>query len=251
MRLVNALTSLIARPFQGANDCFPEAHPFWQAAELQIASAETVIDLGCGMHPHPKATVAVDAFLAPEQRGLGGGAHIDSAELARRGVRFVQASICELPFADKAFDFAYSRHVLEHVPDPKKACTEICRIAKAGAIICPSIFAEFAFGRSYHLWFVAARGNTLVFMRKRADEDRPFGENPVRKKSGGFRVVPDSNPFDILLNENGWYHGRERMPRLSRLLRHYWFSHSPVMEAVFTWRDSFNCLVIEEDGSVR
>ena len=40
------------------------------------------------------------------------------------------------------------------------------------------------------------------------------------------------------------------MPRLSRLLRRYWFSHSSVTEVVFLWDEHFNIVVIDEEGRV-
>lgn len=160
------------------------------------------------------------------------------------------ADLLALPFADKSFDFAYSHHVFEHLSDPRRACREMCRIARAGVIITPSIFAELAFGRPYHRWLVIARGNTIVFIEKQKAEDRPFGQHPIPKPGGGYKVGPDTNPFDILLNDGGWYHGREKMPRLSRLLRQYWYSHSPVMETIFLWENGFNCVVIHADGRI-
>ncbi|MEJ5376954.1 MAG: methyltransferase domain-containing protein [bacterium] len=42
-----------------------------------------------------------------------------------------------LPFADKTFDFAYAHHVFEHLPDPKRAFAEMCRIVNAGPIETP------------------------------------------------------------------------------------------------------------------
>jgi len=223
--------------------------PVWIELQARLNKSEKIIDLGCGNNPHPRSTVAVDAFLEPAQRAMGKGPQIATDQLQQRGIQFVQADLSTLPFSDKQFDFAYSHHAFEHLPDPQKACGEMCRVAKAGAIITPSIFAEIAFGRPYHLWFVVARGNTLIFIRKTAKEDRPFGGHPV-KVDKGYRVLPQSNPFDILLNDGGWYAGSERMPRLSNLLQIYWYGHSPVMEVVFLWKNSLNCLVIHEDGDV-
>ena len=222
----------------------------WLELNKRINCAKQVVDLGCGANPHPKATVAVDAFIDPLHRGLGQGPQIDLDIFQKKGIRFVHATIDDLPFPDKEFDFAYSHHAFEHLPDPKKACAEICRIAKSGAIITPSVFAEYVFGRPYHLWFVTARGNRLVFIRKTPREDRPFGDHPLKDGSGGFLVTPESNRFDMLLNDNWWYRGRERMPRISALLRKYWYSHSPVMEVVFLWEGSFDCTVIYEDGTI-
>lgn len=228
----------------------PAVSAEWVILQERLRAAKRVVDLGCGADPHPRASVCVDAFLEPEHRTLGYGPRIDVAAIQERGQQFVLADLTALPFHDKEFDFAYSHHAFEHLPNPKKACAEMCRIARAGAIITPSVFSEIAFGRPYHLWLVLARGNTLVFVQKMAREDRPFGEHPMPKVDGGYRVTPQTNPFEILLNYDDWYRGREQMARLSRLLQGYWYSHSPVIEVVLLWDERFNCLVVHEDGHI-
>ncbi len=42
----------------------------------------------------------------------------------------VQADICDLPFSNDEFDFIICNHVLEHIPDDKKAMQELYRILK-------------------------------------------------------------------------------------------------------------------------
>lgn len=244
----------VARAIKGRILRGPAEHfqpsPEWAELQRRLERASSVVDLGCGANPHPRAQVAVDAYLEPTQRAFGFGATIDVEGLQRRGIRFVQANLESLPFADKEFDFAYSHHVFEHLHDPASACREMRRVARAGAIVTPSVFAEFAFGRPYHLWFVMARGNRLIFIRKRAPEDRPFGDHPAPKASGGYTVSPHTNPFDLLLNDGNWYRGREKMPRLGRLLRRHWYSHSPVIDVVFLWEGSFEVTVIGDDGGL-
>ncbi len=44
----------------------------------------------------------------------------------------VKADICNLPFADDAFDVILCNHVLEHIPDDKKAMQELLRVLKPG-----------------------------------------------------------------------------------------------------------------------
>ncbi|NJW54655.1 class I SAM-dependent methyltransferase, partial [Salinimicrobium oceani] len=44
----------------------------------------------------------------------------------------VKADICDLPFEDNAFDFILCNHVLEHIPDDKKAMAELFRILRPG-----------------------------------------------------------------------------------------------------------------------
>jgi hypothetical protein len=120
------------------------------------------------------------------------------------------------------------------------------RIAKAGVIITPSMFSEFLFGRAYHRWLITEHNNTIFFFKKRAFEDRPFGEHPKwDEERKSWKVTEDTNPFDILLNASNWYHGRERFPRLSNILRKYWKAHSPLIEVVFLWEDSFQYLIYD------
>ncbi|TBW30390.1 class I SAM-dependent methyltransferase [Gramella sp. KN1008] len=44
----------------------------------------------------------------------------------------VKADICDLPFETESFDFILCNHVLEHIPDDRKAMKELYRILKPG-----------------------------------------------------------------------------------------------------------------------
>lgn len=44
----------------------------------------------------------------------------------------VRADICEIPFPDNKFDIIVCIHVLEHIPDDKKALSELYRVLKPG-----------------------------------------------------------------------------------------------------------------------
>ncbi|HAV64934.1 MAG TPA: hypothetical protein DCY13_21505 [Verrucomicrobiales bacterium] len=224
-------------------------HPVYQRLKERLRASRTIVDLGCGNNPVAGATAAVDLYVAPEQRSLGHGATIDLGKFARRGIRFVNARVDgPLPFQDKEFDFAYSHHVFEHLEDPAAACREMVRIARAGAIITPSPFAELAFGRPYHLWLVTDRAGKLVFLSKRKDEDRPFGNHPSFAPGRGWFAGPDTNPFDIALNYGDWNEDVDgpRFEQLGQRLRELWHTHSPAIETIFLWEDSFECLVIDE-----
>jgi ubiquinone/menaquinone biosynthesis C-methylase UbiE len=216
--------------------------PKWIVVQKRLAEAKKIIDLGCGNNPVQGASVGVDLYIEPKERALGAGPTIDIQKMKERGISFVNARIeSPLPFNDKEFDFAYSHHVFEHLHDPATACKETMRIAKSGAIITPSLFAELIFGRPYHRWLVMEHNNTIFFFRKRPFEDRPFGEHPEwNEKTKKWVITKNTNPFDMLLNVSGWYHGEEgEMPRLSKILRKYWYSHSPLIESVFLWQDEF------------
>jgi SAM-dependent methyltransferase len=51
-------------------------------------------------------------------------------DTARTGRPIVQADIQELPFTNESFDVILCSHVLEHVPDDKKAMQELYRVLK-------------------------------------------------------------------------------------------------------------------------
>ncbi|HTK88441.1 MAG TPA: methyltransferase domain-containing protein [Nitrospiraceae bacterium] len=57
---------------------------------------------------------------------------------------------------DKAFDFVWCSHVLEHVNDPAACARTISRIGKSGIMIVPSAIKEaiFNFEEPEHKWFV-------------------------------------------------------------------------------------------------
>lgn len=224
-----------------------ELDPRWIAVQKKLAESKKIIDLGCGNNPVQGTAVGVDLYVEPKERSLGTGLTIDIQKLKEKGVTFVNARIdAALPFDDKEFDFAYSHHAFEHLEDPAIACKEMMRIAKSGVIITPSILAELIFGRLYHRWLVMDRDSSIFFFKKRPFEDRPFGKHPEWDENKKRWVVEkDTNPFDILLNDSGWYRGKERLPRLTNLLRKYWYAHSPLIEVIFNWEESFEYEVYE------
>jgi SAM-dependent methyltransferase len=221
---------------------------FLQMIEMMRSSHE-IIDLGCGATPVSGATVAVDLYVDPKERSLGHGAQINEEEFRRRGIKFVNTRIdAPLPFPDKEFDFAYSHHAFEHLDDPATACNEMMRIANAGVIITPSIFAEIAFGRQYHRWLIIERNNTLFFFSKRLEEDRPFGEHPEYDLEKGWVATEKTNPFDIAFNDGEWNRANvgKEFSKLSQRLRDLWNSHSSLIEVIFLWQDSFDYQVLCE-----
>ena len=225
-----------------------EFHPRWVTLQNKLRESQSIIDLGCGNNPIPQAKVGVDLYIEPKERNLGQGPVIDFEKFKTRGMEFVNTRIDgPLPFKDKQFDFAYSHHVFEHLEDPATACREMMRIAKAGVIITPSYFAEIIFGRPYHRWLVMDRDNTIFFFRKRAFENLPFGLTPKLSQDGKtWSMDKDTNPFDMLLNDEEWYRGQEgQMPKLSNVLRHHWYSHSPLIEIVFLWDNKFDWKIVE------
>ena len=51
----------------------------------------------------------------------------------------IKADICELPFGDNNFDLILCNHVLEHIPDDKKAMEELYRVLKKGGTLIAQV----------------------------------------------------------------------------------------------------------------
>ena len=123
-----------------------------------------IIDIGSGPHPEPTADIVIDKYLDGDGTSRGNS---DLKILPHQ--KFIQADICKLPFEDKEVDYVYTKHILEHVDYPCKACKEIMRVGKAGYIETPTSLWETLFGRSYHLWLMNLEDGELIFRRKKLE----------------------------------------------------------------------------------
>jgi len=83
-----------------------------------------LIDIGCGVHPHPRANVGLDLFMGHYSPDIE--TSINPQDIANP----IRADAHHLPIRDKAFDKAYSRALLEHIANPTQALREMIRIAK-------------------------------------------------------------------------------------------------------------------------
>jgi SAM-dependent methyltransferase len=103
------------------------------ASEIGFSGGSKVLDAGCGRGNHTIElvrrfgcdVVGVDVVLAPMA-----AAARDEATL--RGVRFIQASLLQLPLCDAAFDFVWCRDMLVHLADLDAALRECSRALRRG-----------------------------------------------------------------------------------------------------------------------
>jgi hypothetical protein len=121
-----------------------------------IADGWSVLDVGSGHHPHPRATVLLDKDLGPHAERSGKTTVRDTRAL-------VLGDAERLPFREHAFDYVIASHIAEHLSDPAGFCAELQRIARRGYLECPGPLAEFLLGEPFHLWVVTATGSRLVF----------------------------------------------------------------------------------------
>ncbi|MBI3131288.1 MAG: methyltransferase domain-containing protein [Acidobacteria bacterium] len=96
--------------------------------------ARKVADFGCGHFPNRYASVLVDSLDTEDiQRG---GFRVDRGDQGRT-FHDLDLNVFPYPFEDGYFDYLICSHVLEHLEDPLRTCSEFSRIAKAGYIEVP------------------------------------------------------------------------------------------------------------------
>ncbi|MGI6447642.1 MAG: class I SAM-dependent methyltransferase [Methanobrevibacter boviskoreani] len=102
-----------------------------------------------------------------------------------------QVDMCDIPFEDNSFDFIISCHVLEHIPDDKKAMSELYRVIKPnsqGGIV----FLMVPIFRELNETFENPEYNTDELRTKY------FGQKDhVRKYSTDFKDRLESVGFDV------------------------------------------------------
>lgn len=127
---------------------------------FHVTKDELVVDIGSGDKPFWRADLYVDDLsLGNEQR------FTDTKTVNSIG-KFVNAKAEKLPFKNKAFDFAFTSHLLEHVDNPAAVIDELTRVAKRGYVEVPNGIMETIQPFYSHLWFVFRNGDKLIFVRK-------------------------------------------------------------------------------------
>jgi len=186
--------------------------------DFNLSHCRTVLDLGCGSDPFPFSTHLVDLSLNPTNHR--------KTYIKKDARPLYVADIHALPFPDGMFDYVYCSHVLEHVQDPVKACSEIMRIGRRGYIETPTLAKDglFHWARGQHRWHVVSIGNTLCFFEY--DERRIDG-----------------------IRSDIWYHviqGAEYHP-----LQEAYFENLDFFNTMFQWEGHFRVFVFSLEGTVR
>lgn len=99
----------------------------------RTASPSSALEVGCGegrlatrlvrAGPRPTRFHACDLSLE----------RLDPA--ADPGIRFLEASIYELPYPDRAFDLVVCCEVMEHLDDPDRGLAELVRVARGAVLV--------------------------------------------------------------------------------------------------------------------
>ena len=87
--------------------------------------------VGCGSG---KEAAVLAAELGAQAVGVDLHSRFDPAAALRAELR--QGDATHLEFADRTFDFVYSFHVLEHIPDYSRALDEMRRVLAENGVYC-------------------------------------------------------------------------------------------------------------------
>ena len=107
----------------------PDRFNTWSLIQKVAEDAPMRLEVGPGMRP--RLPIAGTHFVDISRAALG--------ELERAGGAVHEAGIHQLPFPDDHFDLVSALDIVEHVDADGDAVQELCRVAKAGAILLLSM----------------------------------------------------------------------------------------------------------------
>lgn len=122
-----------AHSWRTVENSIPYILPYLVSQELNI------LDVGCG-----PGSITIDLASRVPKGQVTGVDYADKVlEEARanarnkgcENVKFVAASVYELPFEDHTFDITHAHQLLQHVTDPVRALREMRRVTKPGGIV--------------------------------------------------------------------------------------------------------------------
>ena len=183
-----------------------------------LAPDARVLDVGSGGWPFKRATHLADKY--PDRT-----THRVEA-IVRDQRPFYEVDLEKLPFADKAYDFVFCSHVLEHMDNPGAAMRELMRVGRRGYIEVPTRLSDvmFNFTRlpNHHRWHGLVVGSTVVLVEWNDWERRDLG----------------NDFFDALQSE------------YSNAFQDFFERNRDLFFASCHWSDSFEFLVIDKHGAV-
>lgn len=115
--------------------------------QIQLASNDTILDLGCGEGRH-----AITAYMLDDVHAVGVDLSLRDLKTTRErfsefqdptnNAKTLSISVAngqKLPFPDNSFDKVICSEVLEHIPDYRAVLAEISRVLKVGGIFAASV----------------------------------------------------------------------------------------------------------------
>lgn len=187
-RQMNAYLPLIEAMYNGTprQDFLAAADAF----RLTRLEEPTILEIGCG-NGYYSEILSHLTNLSPVYIGLDySKAMLDSASTRYPDRSFLQGDALCIPIADNSIDIIWSGTVLMHLPDYKKAISEVCRVARRYCI--------------FHSTPVLHEGSTTFLQKKAYGTTVPEVlivkdefENIVRQEGFVIRHILESLPYEV------------------------------------------------------
>jgi SAM-dependent methyltransferase len=128
-----------------------------------LSNDALVLEIGSGANPQKRSDILIDRFYIDS---IG---HRHGQEIYKDKRPLIVADGERLPFIDKAFDYVYCVHVVEHTDNPAAFLDEMSRVSKAGYLECPNPALEKILDAYQHLWYITNDNGKLLIHPKTKD----------------------------------------------------------------------------------
>jgi len=162
----------------------------WLHANIDWTAAHHVLEVGCGTGLFWSALPnGVNDHLRPTLTDLSSGM-VDAAVVRARStlqyISGVTVDVQTLPFGGATFDLVIANHMLYHVPDPRRALTEIQRVLQPGGILIASTVGPKHLRELFEI------------------EARVFGVTPTERQADVFGRVSGQSLLEQYFSDVTW-----------------------------------------------
>jgi SAM-dependent methyltransferase len=129
----------------------------------------------------------------------------------------VKLNVQELPFGDHVFDVVICNHVLEHVPDDRKAMAEIYRVLKKGGYALMQVPTDYSMENTYEDFSITDPSDREKRFRQK-DHYRLYGRDYLTRLTEAGFSIKDENYLTTLSDEERL---RFRLPQMEFMYGYY------------------------------
>jgi len=129
----------------------------------------------------------------------------------------VKVDIQSLPFNENTFDVVICNHVLEHVPDDKKAMREIFRVLKSGGFAIIQVPANYSMEKTLEDPAITDPKEREKHFRQK-DHYRLYGRDYLKKiEDAGFVIREENYLLNLSMDDRELY----RLPEMEFMYSYY------------------------------
>ncbi len=194
-----------AESYEARRDGRGRYHDLLDTLEIELATpyveGREVLEVGCG------TGLLLRRFAEIAKRAVG--VDLSPGMLARareRGLDVHEGSATQLPFPDASFDAAVSFKTLPHVPDLRRALSEMARVVRPGGVLIAELYNPRSVRHAIKRFLPAGRvasgteRDVLVRFDDRDDLIRALPPRCTIERARGIRtIVPAAVALDVPL----------------------------------------------------